>query len=393
MSLSGNLGFVPIDEVLRLLTRSHQQGSVEVTGRALRGRVFVGKGGIDLATTYEDSDLHRYIVNSRYADERTLHRVTSGETTLAAAAENNTALIELLREMTVESLFQIADRGEDFQVHERVTTPYASPKSFELESLLRDADERQRQWNAVSDVIPDLGDPIRFRRDLGEREEVTVKGDDWKVLSVIGPGSSVTQIAEELGTTEFWTARVAARLVENELIVLQSTNAPPEPIEASQPYEGIVEEPPTPTEDYEPHDPSPIHDPTQRAVFETAPAEDESEGARQDRSWWQEPEVEGPFDDDESRTPEVVADGLSEMPPVGARDSQDDDEDVEGDTEAFLEKVFSELGSADPSEDAEPETEEGHGLMSEDPEPETEEGHGLLRRRRMGTLRDFSSDS
>jgi hypothetical protein len=88
-------------------------------------------------------------------------------------------------------------------------------------------------------------------------------------------------------------------------------------------------------------------------------------------SWWKEPsdDEEPTVDDSHEKTPEVVGEGLSEIPSVG----DDETSDVEGDTEAFLEKVFSELESTD--------------------ESETEEGHGLLRRRRMGTLRDFSSDS
>jgi hypothetical protein len=90
---------------------------------------------------------------------------------------------------------------------------------------------------------------------------------------------------------------------------------------------------------------------------------------------------------DDSLAPKVVAEGLSEIPPVGSSEdddsgstdhgsdsgSSDDGSDVEGDTEAFLEKVFSELDSSEPESE--------------------EEGYGLLRRRRMGSLRDFSSDS
>ncbi len=91
-------------------------------------------------------------------------------------------------------------------------------------------------------------------------------------------------------------------------------------------------------------------------------------------SWWQEPEDEASTDDqDEEVEPAVVAEGLSEMPSVSDHDDSGDGSDVEEDTEAFLEKVFSELEST--------------------PESKAEEGHGLLRRRRMGTLRDFSSDS
>lgn len=377
MSLSGNLGFVPLDEVLRLLTRSHQQGSVEVTGDGIRGRIFVGKGGIDLATTFDDDELGRHLINSRYADERTLSRVTSGETTLAAVAEADTAIVDLLREMTVESLFQVAGKGRDFEVLEGVTTPYASPKSFELEALLRDAEERRREWEQVHEVIPDLTGAVSFRRDLGQREEVTINTDDWKVLSEIGTGSSVERIAEHLGTTKFWTAQVTARLLEKDLVVVTGTAPAPEVTEqtvepvSDQNYFGS--EPAAPEREY----PS---EPVEDRYFDENDTDDESVDTRPDESWWQEPEDDIPQAPGDEVTPEVVSEGLSEIPPVASTDEGDPD-GVEEDTEAFLEKVFSELGSAENEDDSDSE------------ESESEEGHGLLRRRRMGSLRDFSSDS
>jgi hypothetical protein len=376
VTLSGNLGFVSIDEVLRLLTRSKQEGSVNVAGNGLRGRVFVGKGGIDLATTSDNDELHRHLVSSGYADEKTLHRVTTGETTLAAVAEDNHGIVELLREMTVESLYQMSTRGSEFQVHEGATTPYASPKSFDLEALLADTDERTREWDRVREVITDLGTPIGFRRDLGDREEVTVKVDDWKVLSEIGAGSPVTEIADRLGTTEFWTARVAARLVENELVVLRGM-----PEVDDKPYETTDEpeldsEYSQPSDDYYTYDTAKgsVHDEEDQEtpVFKDEATVESDADVDPDESWWQEPRDEKEDDVvevDDSQTPAVVSEGLSEIPPVvGSKE----DSHVEEDTEAFLEKVFSELESS---------------------ETEDEEGHGLLRRRRMGTLRDFSSDS
>lgn len=377
MSLSGNLGFVPLDEVLRLLTRSHQQGSVEVTGDGVRGRIFVGKGGIDLATTFDDDELGRHLINSRYADERTLSRVTSGETTLAAVAEGDTAIVDLLREMTVESLFQVGGKGHDFEVLEGLTTPYASPKSFELEALLRDAEERRQEWEQVSEVIPDLTGAVSFRRDLGQREEVTVNTDDWKVLSEIGTGSSVERIAEHLGTTKFWTAQVTARLVEKDLVAVTGTTPAPELDEQT------VEHPSD--EDFYGSEPAAAEmeyqsEPVEDHYFEENDTDEETVDSRADESWWQEPGEDMPQAPEDEVTPEVVSEGLSEIPSVGATD-EDASDDVEEDTEAFLEKVFSELGSSETEDDSDSE------------ESESEEGYGLLRRRRMGSLRDFSSDS
>lgn len=379
MTLSGNLGFVPLDEILRLLTRSKQQGAVEVTGNGVRGRVFVGRGGIDLATTSDDDVLHRHIVNSGYAEENALRRVTTGETTLAALAESNDEIVALLREMTVESIYQISDNGGDFRVKEGQVTPYASPKSFDLESLLEDADERGREWAKVRDVVPDLAASIGLRRDLGDREEVSVKSDDWKILSDIGNGKSVEEIADHLGTTEFWTARIVARLVNSELVELRAAGSADEWTEPEVAPVTVAEdtyEAPSKVDTYqeEPYE-APVHqdDRTEvevdepREVFAAESVEELDEDPH-DESWWQEPQDETDPVDDE-RAPEVVGEGLSEMPTVGP---VADSDDVEEDTEAFLEKVFSELDSD---------------------KSETDEGHGLLRRRRMGTLRDFSSDS
>lgn len=401
VTLTGTLGFVPIDEILRLLTRSNQEGAVEVTADGFHGRVFVGHGGVDLATTSDDDVLVRHLVNSGLAEEEMLRRVTSRETTLAALTESNQRMIELLREITVESIFQISDRGGAFEVREGETTPFASPKTFDLEKLLTDARERSKEWARVNEVIHDLGGPISLRRDLGERPEVSVNNDDWKVLSEVQNGRSVEEIADHLGTTEFWTARVVARLVASDLVEIGSPAPTTSPYTSEpEPHVGRYRETEEMSEEAaqvvgydEPRRSEPVHeetrgeDPGYQPSYddmtgyedhvdpEPVAAEDSydesdqsSEEDPHDESWWREPENElGHVEEEPSVAMEV--EDQSEIPPIAPLEEP---EDVEEDTEAFLEKVFSEL---------------------ESDKSETEEGHGLLRRRRMGSLRDFSSDS
>lgn len=359
MSLSGNLGFVPIDDVLRLLTRSGQKSSVEISGRGLFGRIFVANGGIDLAATVKDGEIHRLLMNSDSLEADTLRRIASAETTLAAVAADNKSVVELLREMTVESIYRITQGGEDFQVREGVTSPYASPRSFDLDDVLRDAEARQRDWEGILDIIPDLRQTIVFNRKLADRDEIVIKSDDWKVLSVIGTGSSVLDISDALGTTEFWAASVASRLVKYELLLVSDGQVTEEhevdEVESAEAFESVeefvsVEEftfatSDTPAlEEDEPADEAgeslEMEVPGEPADIKGEATED---GAPHNESWWREPKS----DDDEA-----------------------DSTEVEEDTEAFLEKVFSELDS-----------------------DEGDQGHGLLRRRRLGTLRDFSSDS
>lgn len=368
MSLSGNLGFVPLDEVLRLLVRSEQNGCVDVRGTGMQGRVFIGGSGIDIATTYSDDELARHLMNSGYADQQLLHRVSSGETTLAAVADHSDGIVDLLREMSVESVYQMSVHGDEFYVHEDAATSYASPKSFDLEALLKDAEERSEDWDKVGKVVSDLTRPVVFRRDLGEREEITVRVDDWMVLSEVGSGSSVSEIAEALGTTDFWTARVTARLLDNDLVSLDG------PVAGSELPE---QDPVADRDDMDAFAPPETGTPIQveTPVEEVAPEVPAVEAPSDpDRSWWNEAVDEPVGEEDRAKPGYMAPESAGDLPDedMPALDGGDDHSHVEEDTEVFLEKVFSEL---------------------EAPEEDAEEGHGLLRRRRMGTLRDFSSDS
>jgi hypothetical protein len=376
VALSGNLGFVPLDEVLRLLTRADQRGSVEVRGEDIRGRVFVGKKGISLATTSEDRDLHMHLVNSGYVDDSLLRKVVSGESTFSDLGEREASLIDLLREMTIESLYHLSHKGATFEVAEGATSPYGSPRPFELETALDGARRRAEEWAGVHQVIADLDSTIRMNRDPGEREEITVNREAWRLLCELGSGASVKLMAERLGTTEFSIARVAADLAEQQLLVLTE-----EPVEQPAPE--------VPAE-------------------QSAPDVDEDQSP--DESWWVEPEGEeqAAAAAEEANAPEQpVKDSrfghfsrsgraedtfassaeTTEAPEAEDDDYRDDeyedapgfepsaeDEGVEEDTEAFLEKVFSQL--------------DVNGQVDVE-----EEGHGLLRRRRMGSvLKEIDED-
>lgn len=346
----------------------------------IRGRIFVTKGGVALATTSDDAGVHRHLVKSGLVDDEFLRRVEGGETTLAPIVEKSGgALTELLREMTVESMYQLGLKGDAFDVQEGAETAYASPHTFELEGLIEDSKQRFSDWTEVSKTVSDLQQTMRFTHDLGDRDQVSIDRDAWRVLSEIGAGSSVAGIADELGTTDFWTARITARLVNDELVSFTEEEA--------------VEE-------------TPAQPASQDEVWDTEWTADDADDTDADLdpgdSWWQEPQEEEPVAaeeaaddavhaDTEETAPEVEHDSIfgafaparnaepvheggeetSQIPTL--TDEAEHVEDVEEDTEAFLEKVFSELEA----------TEE---------EPE-EEGYGLLRRRRMGAARENSPDA
>jgi hypothetical protein len=354
VSLSGNLGFVSLDEVLRMLNRSKQRGAVEVRGANTGGRVFFDRGMVSLATMLSDEQLHT-------------HLAKSGHTGV-----DPDAITALLREMTVETIHQLGLHGKSFDVIEEEASPYPNDRPFDLEDLLVDAKQRLTDWAEVSTVVSDLDAPIRFCRDLGDRDRVTIEKDSWRLLSEIGQGASVTTLAGELGTTEFWVARVVAGMIEDDLLTV-----PPVPTEEIEEQSVTWEEPPATWDEVDAEatvsagdSGHPLFAGDEPPGDEPEPAPDETEHLEAEpvsnvvdpnQSWWTEPQSEVPGEPDEEAEAEPAAGPVAVASDTGA---------VEEDTEAFLEKVFSELEPTEPSDG----------------------GYGLLRRRRMGTLRDVSND-
>jgi hypothetical protein len=383
VALSGNLGFVPLEEVLRLLTRSDQRGSVDVRGEDIRGRVFIGKKGVSLATTVEDRDLHKHLVNSGYVDDAFLRKVVAGESTFSELGDREGSIIEQLREITIESLYHLTTKGATFEVAEDATSPYASPRPFELEAILDDARRRAEEWSDVHAAIGDLETTIRMNRDTGDREEIRINREAWRLLCELGSGASVKTMAERLGTTEFWIARVAADMAEQKLLVLAEDVPEPAPAAPTPQYAPVVEDRADESWWVEPEpadEPEASEDPA--AEMEETPASSEStsrfgvfgrstgapQGYAQPTEAYEAPAVESQPQPDEPAPATGEYEPASEDAPGGQA------EGVEEDTEAFLEKVFSQLevnGQADVEE----------------------EGHGLLRRRRMGSvLKDIDED-
>lgn len=395
MALSGNLGFVPLDEVLRLLMRSDQRGSVEVRGEDIRGRVFVSKKGIALATTAEDRDLHKHLVNSGYVDDVFLRKVVSGESSFSDLHDRETAIIDLLREITIESLYHLGVKGATFEVTEGAVTAYGSPRPFELEAALDDSRRRADEWANVNETIADLDATIRMNRDAGDVDEIKLNREAWRLLCELGSGASVAAIAERLGTTEFWIAKVAAEMTDRQLLSLGeewSEQPAPEPAQSVsidapaaradswwvEPQEEAVAEIEGETSD------QPFFEDTAPVAFEPAEAEalepvaDEAKGSRFGH-FVKSNQVDEPFAETEESFAPATENGdqeesYSETPAFDATVEAAVEPDVEEDTEAFLEKVFSQLdvnGKADVEE----------------------EGHGLLRRRRMGSvLKEIDED-
>ncbi len=360
MTLSGNLGFVPLDEVLRLLTRSQNSGVVEITNGDVRGRIFVTGSGIGLATLFEDADLSGHLHNSGYFADN------------VEAGEFNHDAIALIRELTVESIYRLDGDQADFEVQKDALSPYAPREPFDLESVLNDSRARAHQWDEVRRSIPDLDAVLRINRQLPE-DQVQLDRESWRLLSELNGGASVSDLSTRLGTTDFAVAQVAGAMVEGGLLSFEDSSTsytPPSEFSGSfstAETSDVLESTPSFDDAEQPQHEAQDPMPEPIAVADE-PAED-TDSPDPDRSWWQEAEEAAVDTEDEPGSEDAVASSEAEVPEVPndqfvpsgdlAVDADDDDDE----TEAFLEKVFSDVAADVP-----------------------EEGHGLMRRRRMGSI-------
>jgi hypothetical protein len=358
----------------------------------------VGKKGIALATTAEDRDLHKHLVNSGYVDDAFLRKVVTGVSTFSDLHDRESAIIDLLREITVESLYHLGTKGSSFEVTEGAVTAYASPRPFELEAALDDSRRRADEWAAVLETISDLDTTIRMNREAGDQDEINLNREAWRLLCEIGSGASVAAIAERLGTTNFWIAKVAADMAERQLIEFNdgwAEQPAPEPVQAPayaqpaapadswwvEPQVESQDEVAVLAEDEPAFDAEPVMDTSDvDAVFEQtadetdAPEADDSKESRFGHFAWPSRPADAFASDDEAPTVDEQTETVAE----GTSLDSEAEQGVEEDTEAFLEKVFSQLDA------------NGNGNGKVDVE---EEGHGLLRRRRMGSvLKEIDED-
>lgn len=334
MSLSGNLELFPLEEVLRLLARSRQDGCLRVQNSDA-GRIYMEGGALSFATVEGEDAIREQVQAAGLATEEALSRleVSDGSLTEALAPGiSSSALTELVREHSVESLYRIRRSGEGhFEFVADARPRYRTGQSFDIETLVAESDRRAAEWADIQTVVPDLSTTWRMVREIDE-ESVTLSDTAWRFLAALEGACSVENLAGRLGLTTFQTARHMAELSRAKLV---------EPVTVSEPQ--------------------PVDFETETPAFESAqPVEDP------DRSWWNEenePTEEAPT-------------------PIAGFDAADDlgseTEDIETD-DSFLETVFSELEKSEQADASD---------VGED-----DQGFGLLRRRGLGSAFRELADS
>jgi hypothetical protein len=119
----------------------------------------------------------------------------------------------------VFELLRFAEGSFTFDVDEQHPEPGVP---CDVEPLLDQAEQLLEEWRSIESVVPSLDAWVQLAREL--RAEVTISPERWRALSLIGAGTSVRRIADELSIGEIPVCRSVKELVE--LGIVEITESP-----------------------------------------------------------------------------------------------------------------------------------------------------------------------
>lgn len=300
MSLTGHLDVIPLEEVLRLLARSYKTGCLRVDAADLHGRIYLSSGSLSLATTGTDDDLRRQLLASGTITEEGLRSADLGGRPLTHMLTGGSqALVELIREEVVESLYRIRKPGRgQFVFNVDMAPRYQTGQAFDVEMCVAEADRRAAEWADIESVLSSIDLPVRMAPEIPE--QVNLQASTWRLLAAFEGRATVRALSERLGLSAFRVAKEVSNLLRGGLVEMIEVVAPAPLV---------------------PQTPAPVRQP--------AP-EPEPEPDVYNRSWWMEPEQEpAPSEPEPAPVLEESSNGSS-LP------------------DRFLEQVFSQLEAPEP---------------------------------------------
>jgi hypothetical protein len=371
MSLTGHLDVFPLEEVLRLLSRSYKSGCLRIDTPEQHGRVYLESGSLSFATISTDDDFRRQLGASGLVSDDGLRTTeVSGRslTELLTPGTGTHQFTDLVREEVVESLYRIRKPGRgQFVFNLDVAPRYRMDQSFDVELCVSEADRRAADWADIELVIPHIDVELRINGEAPNGEPVTLAPNTWRLIAGFGGTATVRGLSERLGVARFRVAKDLAGLIRAGLV---------EPIrpEVIEPAPSVVESAPVevPTEVVSPFTRSAAIEreaeepvPSWRSEADTTEIQAAPSIPAHDRSWWEEPIERS-----------VPAAALTIEPEVSEPAEAEESQPTML-SDSFLDRVFSQLG------------ENPEGQTAEPAEPKEEQGslgHGFLKRRRMSSI-------
>lgn len=179
MALQGDLDSFALPDVLRLLAGTGKTGRLDVSGEDATGGVSLDGGTL---------------VGGEVSSAP--HAVTAAD-----------VVFELLR----------FERGSFLFDDSAAPAPSGEPSS--VDDAIARAEGLLQEWEQVSAVVTSVHSWVAITPEL-PNEEVTIGREQWRVLSVLGAGATVRDVANHFELTDLVASRMVKDLVESGLVEL-----------------------------------------------------------------------------------------------------------------------------------------------------------------------------
>jgi hypothetical protein len=186
-----------VDDMLRYAGRSAYTGSLRVDASSA-GELVIDGGhlvGAQLSGGIELED----VLARRVGDDR------SGATLAAAVLEHVVdVLLELELATTGTTMLELASGDQRARPHD---------VHLDVDDVLSTKQARLREWKQTATRMPAANASLRLTADLPPGE-MSINGDDWRIVSVLRDGATVAHVVREAGTGAFCACRSVLRLLD-----------------------------------------------------------------------------------------------------------------------------------------------------------------------------------
>ncbi|MDQ7029834.1 MAG: DUF4388 domain-containing protein [Ardenticatenia bacterium] len=247
MALKGRLRDISLTQLLNLVKLARKTGALTIEGDQGRVELYFKEGKIVHASLNGDGDLARLLLKFGRVREHQLRTVLQqlsapndrelGLRLINAGYISRNDILYAIRRHTSDVVLK-ALSWEDGKFHfepnkppppERIVVP------INLDSIVLEGDQRQKELATLREELPDLNVALRFTENPSTNlSKIKLSRDEWRVISFINPRNTIAQIAKYSGLDEFQIRRIVLKLMRNGLVeVVGQPTGRPRPAQAA----------------------------------------------------------------------------------------------------------------------------------------------------------------
>ncbi len=231
MALKGRLRDISLTQLLNLIRLARKTGALTIEGSQGRVELYFKEGKVIHASLNGDGDLASLLLKSGRLEESKLQAImrqlrTSDDKELGlrlinAGYVSRNDILRAVRKHTLDVvLTALAWEDGDFRFElNRPPPPGRIVVPINLDSIVREGDQRQKEFVTLREELPDLNVSVRFTENPDTNlSNIKLSREEWRVISFINPRNTLAQIARYSGLDELQIRRIVLKLMRNGLV-------------------------------------------------------------------------------------------------------------------------------------------------------------------------------